>query len=138
MKSFIDHFQNFILKIPVFMIKMILRTILQNKVTNFRTYCSVSKVDWSERSVYPWFLPVQTRWLDNDQYGHINNAVYHAIFDSVINIYLIRNLGLDISSIAISPRGYMATNSCSFYGSAVYPQVYMAGFSVENVGKSSG
>ena len=70
------------------------------------TYCSVSKVDWSARSVYPWFLPVQTRWLDNDQYGHINNAVYHAIFDSVINIYLIRNLGLDISSTAISPRGY--------------------------------
>ena len=72
------------------------------------TYCSVSKVDWTERSVYPWFLPVQTRWLDNDQYGHINNAVYHAMFDSVINIYLIRNLGLDISSTAISPRGYMA------------------------------
>ena len=46
--------------------------------------------DWRLKSVYPWFLPVQTRWLDNDQYGHVNNAVYHALFDSVINIYLIR------------------------------------------------
>ena len=101
-------------------------------------YSAVPKVDWTEKSVYPWFLPVQTRWLDNDQYGHMNNAVYHAIFDSVINIYLIRNVGLDIRSTALSPRGYMATNSCTFYGSAVYPQVYMAGFSVENVGKSSG
>ena len=44
MKSFIDHFQNFILKIPVFMIKMILRKILQNKVTNFRNcYITFSK-----------------------------------------------------------------------------------------------
>ena len=49
-----------------------------------------SELDWTRKSVYPWFLPVQTRWLDNDQYGHINNAVYHAIFDSVINGYLMR------------------------------------------------
>jgi len=45
---------------------------------------------WLARDTYPWFLPVQTRWKDNDQYLHMNNAVYHAIFDSVINIYLIR------------------------------------------------
>jgi len=45
---------------------------------------------WLDRDTYGWFLPVQTRWKDNDQYLHMNNAVYHAIFDSVINIYLIR------------------------------------------------
>ena len=45
---------------------------------------------WRRKSSYPWFLPVQTRWKDNDQYLHMNNAVYHAIFDSVINVYLIR------------------------------------------------
>ena len=65
-------------------------------------------------------------------------AVYHGIFDSVINIYLIRNLGLDIRSTAVAPRGYMATNSCTFHGSAAYPNVYMAGFSVEKVGNTSG
>ena len=32
----------------------------------------------------------KSRWKDNDQYLHVNNAVYHAIFDSAINIYLIR------------------------------------------------
>ena len=32
----------------------------------------------------------QTRWKDNDQYLHLNNAVYHALFDTVINVYLIR------------------------------------------------
>ena len=48
-------------------------------------------VDWTRKSVYPWFLPVQTRWMDNDQYGHVNNAVYHSIFDSVINGYLMRS-----------------------------------------------
>ena len=72
---------------------------------------------------------MQTRWLDNDQYGHINNAVYHAIFDSVINVYLIRNVGLNLK--------YMATNSCTLHGSASYPHIYMAGFSVERIGRTS-
>ena len=76
--------------------------------------------------------------MNSHQITKYAQVVYHGIFDSVINIYLIRNLGLDIRSTAISPRGYMATNSCTFYGSAVYPQVYMAGFSVESIGKSSG
>lgn len=48
-------------------------------------------LDWTQKNVYPWFLPVQTRWMDNDQYGHVNNAVYHSIFDSVINGYLMRS-----------------------------------------------
>ena len=74
---------------------------------------------------------------DDNQYGHINNAVYHAIFDSVINVYLIRNVGLDTSS-PDSPRGFMATNSCTFHGSASYPNIYMAGFTIEKMGRTSG
>jgi len=103
---------------------------------------SSSELDWTRKSVYPWFLPVQTRWLDNDQYGHINNAVYHAIFDSVINGYLMRNAGLDSTPIGdcVWPKslaGYMATNSCTFHGSASYPNIYMAGFSIEKIGRTS-
>jgi len=86
--------------------------------------------------MYSWFLPVQTRWKDNDQYLHVNNSIYHAMFDSVINVYLIRNLGLDTLSTT-TPRGYMVTNSCTFHGSAAYPDVYMAGLSVARLGNSS-
>jgi len=91
---------------------------------------------WQLKGRYAWFLPVQTRWKDNDQYLHVNNSVYHAMFDSVINVYLIRNLGLDILS-ATTPRGYMVTNSCTFYGSAAYPSVYMAGLAVSKLGRTS-
>lgn len=90
----------------------------------------------NQKSQYAWFLPVQTRWKDNDQYLHVNNSVYHAIFDSVINVYLIRNLGLDTLSTT-TPRGYMVTNSCTFYGSAAYPSVYMAGLCVSKLGNTS-
>lgn len=91
---------------------------------------------WNMKETYRWFLPVQTRWKDNDQYLHVNNAVYHAIFDSVINVYLIRRLGLDIRSTT-TPRGYMVTNSCTFQGSAAYPEVYLAGLAVSKLGTTS-
>ena len=33
------------------------------------------------------FYPLQTRWNDNDTYGHMNNVVHYALFDlSLIHI----------------------------------------------------
>merc|ERR1712034_242839 len=52
------------------------------------------------------------------------------------NVYLIRNLGLDTLSTT-TPRGYMVTNSCTFHGSAAYPNVYMAGLCVAKLGTTS-
>ena len=49
------------------------------------------------RADYPHFLPIATRWMDNDVYGHVNNVVYYAYFDTVINRYLIDEGGLDIA-----------------------------------------
>ena len=39
----------------------------------------------STRAGYRHFLPIPTRWMDNDVYGHVNNVVYYAYFDTVIN-----------------------------------------------------
>ena len=45
---------------------------------------------------YPHVLDIQTRWNDNDLYGHVNNVVYYAYFDTVINRFLVE-AGLDWS-----------------------------------------
>ena len=37
---------------------------------------TATDIDWRKKSVYPWFLPVQTRWLDNDQEIFINNTTF--------------------------------------------------------------
>ena len=29
------------------------------------------------RSDFPQFVPISTRWMDNDVYGHVNNVVYY-------------------------------------------------------------
>ena len=46
------------------------------------------------RSDYRWFLPITTRWADNDIYRHVNNVVYYSYFDTVANSYLIEEGGL--------------------------------------------
>ena len=50
----------------------------------------------SNRDQYLYFLPLTTRWKDNDVYGHVNNVEYYSYLDTVINTYLIREGGLDI------------------------------------------
>ena len=42
-----------------------------------------------KRSDYVEFMPVQTRWMDNDVYGHVNNVQYYSYFDTAVNQYLI-------------------------------------------------
>ena len=46
---------------------------------------------------YPHRRVLGTRWADNDIYGHVNNVQYYALFDTLINAYLITEGGLDIN-----------------------------------------
>ena len=55
----------------------------------------------SVRGDYRHFLDIQTRWADNDIYGHVNNVVYYAYFDTIVNRFLIEQGGLDIHNDAV-------------------------------------
>ena len=41
------------------------------------------------RNSYRAFRTLTTRWLDNDIYGHMNNAVHYSLFDTAVNAWLI-------------------------------------------------
>uniref|UniRef100_A0A8D1L8F8 Thioesterase domain-containing protein n=1 Tax=Sus scrofa TaxID=9823 RepID=A0A8D1L8F8_PIG len=89
------------------------------------------------QEAYGYFLPIQTRWQDNDQYGHVNNAVYYSYFDTIINHYLIRYCGLK-TGLRTSPTvGFMVTNQCTFHTPVGFPQIPVAAFAVDKVGRSS-
>jgi hypothetical protein len=45
---------------------------------------------------YPYIVPITTRWMDNDVYGHVNNVTYYSYFDTAANHFLIHEGGLDI------------------------------------------
>ena len=45
-----------------------------------------------QKSDYPFFYKLSTRWKDNDVYGHINNVVYYEYFDTAVNKWLIEKV----------------------------------------------
>ena len=89
----------------------------------------------TERTGYPYFTDITTRWMDNDIYGHVNNVVYYSYFDSVANKYLIEEGGLDIHSAQII--GFVVASSCQYKSPIAYPEPIEAGFSVNKLGNSS-
>ncbi|MBB6241277.1 thioesterase family protein [Rhodanobacter sp. MP1X3] len=89
----------------------------------------------SQRDNYRHFLPLPTRWKDNDIYGHVNNVEYYSYFDTVINTYLILEGGLDIHAGVVI--GVCAESHCKFLGELAFPETIEAGLRVEHLGNSS-
>ncbi|MFT4993443.1 MAG: acyl-CoA thioester hydrolase [Paraglaciecola sp.] len=89
----------------------------------------------SLRSDFVHFDTVDTRWSDNDVYGHVNNVVYYSYFDTVVNRLLIKNKWLDPGSSPII--AVVAETSCRYFASISYPQRIDVGLTVERLGNTS-
>jgi acyl-CoA thioester hydrolase len=87
------------------------------------------------RAAYPHFLPITTRWMDNDVYGHVNNVVYYSYFDTVVNEYLIRAGVLDLEHGATI--GLVVETQCHYFAPLVFPERVDAGLRVVRLGTSS-
>src|SRR5579862_5690655 len=87
------------------------------------------------RAGYRRFSPVPTRWMDNDVYGHVNNVVYYAYFDTVINRYLIEKGGLDIAKGPVI--GLCVESHCRYAEPVSFPETLEAGLRVARLGRSS-
>lgn len=87
------------------------------------------------RSAYRAFRSISTRWADNDAYGHVNNVVYHAWFDTVVNAHLIESGVLDIER---SPAiGLVVETRCHYFAPLAFPHTVEAGLRVAHLGRSS-
>jgi acyl-CoA thioester hydrolase len=95
----------------------------------------MSKPSPEARGAYKHFLPISTRWADNDVYGHINNVVYYSFFDTVVNGYLLEQGALDIEKSEVV--GLVVETQCNYFSSIAYPQQVEAGLRVARVGNSS-
>src|SRR5688500_6189237 len=81
---------------------------------------------------YPRVRPVQTRWEDNDIYGHVYNVTYYSYVDSVANEYLIEEGGLDIHAAPVI--GLVVESGCAYHEPVAYPQRLRAGLRVDRLG----
>jgi acyl-CoA thioester hydrolase len=84
---------------------------------------------------YRHFLPITTRWMDNDVYGHVNNVVYYSYFDTVVNEYLIRAGVLDVERGATI--GLVVETQCKYFAPLVFPERVEAGLRVTRLGSTS-
>ncbi len=87
------------------------------------------------RSAYKAFVPITTRWMDNDVYGHVNNVVFYSWFDTAVNGYLIQQGVLDIHHGGTI--GLVVETQCSYFAPVSFPQAVTAGIRVAHVGSSS-
>jgi acyl-CoA thioester hydrolase len=87
------------------------------------------------RAEYRHFLALPTRWMDNDIYGHVNNALYYGFFDTAINEYLIGEGGLDINAGQVI--AFAVESQCQYLRPLAFPGVIDIGLRVGKLGNSS-
>lgn len=87
------------------------------------------------RADYHFFFPIQTRWADNDIYGHVNNVIYYSYFDTAANALLIQKAAFDIHHSPII--GLVVNSSCHFLQELTYPEIIEVGVAIEKIGNSS-
>ena len=73
------------------------------------------------RAGYRAFRTITTRWMDNDQYGHVNNVVYYSWFDTASGTTI----------------GLVVETQCQYFESLAFPQNVEAGIRVAHIGSSS-
>lgn len=88
-----------------------------------------------ERAAYCWFTTLNTRWNDNDVFGHINNAVYYIYMDTAINRMLISEHFLNPLEGEIA--GLVVESGFTFFEALAFPQDLEIGVRVARIGQTS-
>lgn len=96
---------------------------------------STARPQAEPRSAYKAFRNIQTRWSDNDVYGHVNNVVYYSWFDTAVNGLLIERGAIDIHAGAVI--GLVIETQCNYFAPLAFPENVVAGVRVAHIGSSS-
>ncbi len=95
----------------------------------------MSKPILKTREQFKFFFSIQTRWADNDIYGHVNNVTYYSYFDTAANSLLIQKTGFDIHHSKMI--GLVVDSACSFLQELSFPEVVDVGVAIGKIGNSS-
>lgn len=87
------------------------------------------------RADYVGWREATTRWADIDVYGHMNNARYFELIDTVVNAHLAEATGVDIRTL--SAVGVVAEVGCRYFREVGYPAPVELGLVVDRLGTKS-
>ena len=87
------------------------------------------------RADYRAFRTLPTRWMDNDEYGHMNNATYLSLVDTAVSLWQMDQ------GIAIRGPGAMrfvvVETGLRYHAEAGFPDTIHAGLRLGHLGRSS-
>jgi acyl-CoA thioester hydrolase len=87
------------------------------------------------RAQYRAFSTLTTRWIDNDIYGHMNNAVHYQLFDTAVNGHLLEKGVLDLK---LGKTVFLVVETgCQYFKELAFPDIITAGIKVSKLGTSS-
>jgi acyl-CoA thioester hydrolase len=89
----------------------------------------------TRRASYRRFLPITTRWMDNDVFGHVNNVNYYSFFDTAVCSFLVAAGALTWEK----PDHIMvvAESGCRYHTELAFPDKVTAGLRVTKLGTRS-
>lgn len=87
------------------------------------------------RAEFRHFTAIPTRWQDCDVYGHVNNVVYYAYFDTAVTGHLVTQGGLKARESPII--GVVVETKCQFRQELNFPSTIDAGIKVTKLGRTS-
>ena len=115
--------------------RQIVRTAIEHGVTFMDNCWDYNEGASETRSAYRLLVPIQTRWADNDSYGHVNNATYYSYFDTAVNLVLTGRGLLDLHRSEVICM--VAETLCRFHRSLSFPDAVEAGLRIGRMGRSS-
>lgn len=87
------------------------------------------------RAEFSYVLAIQTRWSDNDMFGHLNNVIYNRFFEAVIVSFYRECTPLDFFTAPVVP--YVVEILSRFKRPLTYPETIDATLRVEEIGTRS-
>ena len=89
----------------------------------------------AHRTDFKFLSSLPTRWMDNDQYGHMNNMIHYSLIDTAVTNWQLQHRVFDQSGDDI--RFLVVESGCIYHAEAGYPDLIHAGLRVGHIGTSS-
>ena len=79
------------------------------------------------------FQTLNTRWMDNDAYGHMNNVVHYSLIDTAVTNWQRDRGFFDLKDVQF----FVVESGCKYLEQAAYPDTIHLGLSVTYIGRTS-
>jgi acyl-CoA thioester hydrolase len=94
---------------------------------------SMTEKTFDNRADFFEFQSLDTRWMDNDAYGHMNNVVHYSLIDTAVTNWQRDRGFFDFTDLQF----FVVESGCKYLQQAAYPDKIHLGLCVTHIGRTS-